>query len=251
MTVGIITGASSGLGKEYFYTLAGEKTVDEIWLIARRVDRLEALAKERPDVKCRLVSLDLIKEEELNRFTEMLKSENPDIRVLINNAGFGLLGDVADLSEKGQADMVRLNCVTLTSICTLALQYMKEGSYIINISSIASFVPTPRMTVYSATKYYVTAFTRSLRYELKKRGINALAVCPGPMDTEFLDVAGISGNSKTFDMLPRCNPKKVAGKSVVKAKKGKGVYTELFFFKLYRVLAKLLPMSLLMNISKT
>lgn len=249
--IAIITGASSGLGKEYFFAVADESLADEIWLIARRADKLKSLADERPDVKVKIVPLDLTKEEELSRYAQLLEEENPDITLLVNNAGFGLLGKVVELPEKTQADMVRLNCVAATSVCVSSIKYMKSGARIINISSIASFAATPRMTVYSATKFYITAFTRSLRYELKGTGINALVVCPGPMNTEFLDKAGISGRSKTFDNLPRNNPKSIARNSLKKAALGRGVYTEGAFFKFYRFLAKALPMEFVMNFSKT
>lgn len=248
--IAIITGASSGLGVEYFHAVADEGKVQEIWLIARRADKLNEVAATRPNIKTRIVPLDLLKEEELSKFAELLAAESPDIKLLINNAGYGLLGNLNDLPEKGQSDMVRLNCVALTSICASSLKYMNSGSQIINISSIASFAATPRMTVYSATKFFITAFTRSLRYELRGTGINALVVCPGPMDTEFLDKAGISGKSKTFDKLPRNNPKTIARNSLKKAVAGRGVYTEGAFFKFYRILAKALPMDFVMKFSK-
>ena len=108
------------------------------------------------------------------------------------------------------------------------------------------------MTVYSSTKAYVMSFTKALRYELKKRKINVTAVCPGPMSTEFLNVAGIEkGTSKTFDTLPYCDPVKTAVKGIKAAKRGKSVYTPRGFYKLYRVLAKVLPNSLLIPLAKT
>lgn len=249
--IAIITGASSGLGREYFHNVADEGLVDEIWLIARREEKLKLLASERQEIKTRIIPLDLLKDEDILKLSGILDEIEPEIALLINNAGFGLLGNVIDLPEKGQSDMVKLNCAALTSICALSLKYMARGSRIINVSSIASFAATPRMTVYSGTKFFVTAFTRSLRFELRKSGINALAVCPGPMDTEFLDKAGISGNSKTFDRLPRNNPQTIARKSLKKAAAGRAVYTEGLFFKFYRLLAKALPMNLVMYFSKT
>ena len=147
--------------------------------------------------------------------------------------------------------MVSLNVKALTEITTIALRYMDKGSHIINTCSIASFVPNARMTVYSATKAYVLSFTKSLRYELRKKKITVTAICPGPMDTEFLAVAGIEkGVSKTFDTLPRCNVEKTAKKGIKASKKGKCVYTPKFFYKFYRVLSKILPHSWLMGASK-
>ena len=128
---------------------------------------------------------------------------------------------------------------------------MKSGSYIINVCSIASFCPNARMSVYSSTKAYVKSFSRGVRFENKKRGINVLAVCPGPMNTEFLGVAGISGNSKTFETLPYCDPSKVAIGSIKAAEKGRAIYTPRAFYKFYRALAKVVPTSIMMHLSKT
>ena len=118
----------------------------------------------------------------------------------------------------------------------------------INVSSIAAFAPTPRMAVYCATKAYVSALSKAIRFELRGKGVRVLAACPCPMDTEFLEIAGI--RSKTFDMLPRVKPDYMARKSLIAAKKGRAVYTALPLMKAYRVLAKLVPSSLMMHVSK-
>ena len=129
---------------------------------------------------------------------------------------------------------------------------MSKGGEILNSCSIASFAPNTRMAVYSSTKAYVMSFSRALRSELKKRGINVLALCPGPMDTEFLSLAGIEkGTSHTFDTLPRVNPALMAEKSLKASKKKKAVYTNRIFYKFYRILAKLLPHSLVMKLAGT
>jgi short-subunit dehydrogenase len=108
------------------------------------------------------------------------------------------------------------------------------------------------MAVYSSTKAYVMSFSRALRSELKRRKINCIAVCPGPMDTEFLSLAGIEkGTSFTFDTLPRVNPEIMARKSLKASKKGKAVYTNRIFYKFYRLLAKILPTSLIMKLAGT
>ena len=202
MKIAVLTGASAGMGREFFKNLQGFCELDEIWIIARRADRLEEMTQESK-IKTRAVALDLADRKSISVLEDMLRAENPDIRILINNAGFGKLGYVYELKRETQMDMVELNCA-------------------------------------------------AVREELKPCGINALAVCPGPMSTEFLDVAGISGGkSKTFEMLPYCNPAAVAKKSLALAQKGRAVYTPRFFFKLYRVLARVLPHGLVMKLSKT
>ena len=248
MKTAVITGASSGLGVEF--ALSIDKTrpeIEEIWLLARRKDRLEELATKLTK-KTRVLSLDITSDEDLKIYTDLLEKEKPDVKLLINNAGFGRLGEFAELSCEDSRQMLRLNCEAVTVITRLTLPFMSEKSEIINTCSIAAFAPNARMAVYSSTKAYIMSFSRALRFELKDKKINVIAVCPGPMDTEFLPVAGIAkGSSNTFDTLPRVNPKKMAEGSLKASKKGKGVYTNKLFYKFYRILAKLLPHSLVMK----
>ena len=117
------------------------------------------------------------------------------------------------------------------------------------VCSIAAFVPTPNMSVYSSTKAYVFSLSKALRCELKSRGVNVLAVCPCPMDTEFLSIAGIAEKKTSFNHLPRIQPELVVRKSVERALKGKAVYTGKVLYKVYRVLAKLLPHNWLMKLT--
>lgn len=248
MKTAIITGASSGLGREYFKVLTEiYPDIEEFWLIARRENRLKELAESVPDAKCFILPLDLTKTEEVELYRQKLEEKKPEVEILICNAGFGKLGDAVDIPVKDQTDMITLNCTSLTAVTLLTIPYMKKGSCIIEIASIAAFSPTPRMTVYSSTKAYVLSFAKGLRRELKDKGINVLAVCPGPMDTEFIDVADIEGRSKLFMSLPRCSVREVAYRSVIQARKGKGVYTNKSIYKFYRVLTKLLPDSVTMR----
>ncbi len=251
MRIAIITGASSGLGVEFYRGLQNEM-LDEIWIIARREDRLNEIKQSFGKITTRCIPMDITLRESMCAIDGLLKSEAPEVVFLINNAGAGVLGRLDEADYDAQGKMVELNVRALTEITTIVLPYMPRKSYIINACSIASFVPNARMSVYSATKAYVMSFSRSLRYELKTRKVNVTAVCPGPMDTEFLSVAGIGeGASKTFDRLPRCNPKKTAIGGIKAAKRGKAVYTPRFFYKFYRVLAKILPVSWLLGAAKT
>lgn len=252
MKTAIITGASAGLGIEYLKSVLKQfPEVECIWLIARRKERLEELAASAPEKKIVPVPLDLTSAQSISQLKEKLAQEKPEVQILVNNAGFGTLGDFIEMDTESQARMVDLNVRALTEMTSLVLPYMKAGSFVVNVCSIASFVPNPRMTVYCSTKAYVLSFSKSLREELKPKKINVLAVCPGPMATEFLDVAHISGNSKTFERLPYCDAKKVAECSLKKAAKGKAVCTPHPFYQFYRVLAKLLPHNWLMKLSKT
>ncbi len=252
MNIAVITGASSGLGWEYAREVYKTRTdLDEIWVIARREDRLQELQNELGSTIIP-VAFDITDAQAIETYINLLNEKNATVKLLINNAGFGKLGNFDELSLQENTRMVRLNCEALTAVTAATLPYMSKKSEIINSCSIASFAPNTRMAVYSSTKAYVMSLSRALREELKPRKINVLAVCPGPMDTEFLSVANIEkGASKTFDMLPRVNAKIMAAKSLKASKKGRAVYTNRIFYKFYRILAKLLPHSLVMKMCGT
>lgn len=251
MRIAIITGASSGLGAE-FYRAIQDEAIDEAWIIARRENRLNEIKNEFGKIPTRVIPMDITTRESMALLSSLLSESKPDIKFLINNAGAGIYGPIAEADYKVQGSMVELNVRALTEITTIALPYMSEKSFIINTCSIASFCPNANLTVYSSTKAYVMSYSRGLRYELKRRKINVIAVCPGPMETEFLAVAGLDeGQSRAFSRLPRCNPRKTAIKSIKLAKRGKSVYTPRAFYKFYRLLAKALPTSLVLGLSKT
>lgn len=250
MNIAIITGASSGLGFEYI-KLLDKKGYDELWLIARREQKLSLIASQC-ETNCRIIPMDMTLDNSHHHFSKLLNELKPNIKLMINNAGFGKLGYFEDIDAESTSGMIRLNCEALTLFTHSAIPFMKKGSEIINISSIASFVPNARMAVYSSTKAYVTSFSRALRYELKRKKIKVLAVCPGPMDTEFLPVANIEkGTSLTFDTLPRVSPATIAKKSLIASKKGKAIYTGRLFYKFYRFLSRIIPYKILMKLAAT
>lgn len=187
----LITGASSGLGAEYFKYIAnsGDWRMHDVWMIARDGQKMQALAERYPQIRATVIPLDLADSASYEQLQQMLQTRRPDIYALINNAGFGLLGNLIERDYPGQADIVNVNCRAAAAVTCLALPYMRRGGFVLNTCSISSFAPNPRMTVYSASKAFMFHFSKSLRYELKPRGINVCAVCPGPMKTDFLDVA--------------------------------------------------------------
>lgn len=248
MKIAVITGASSGIGKEYAVAVDRDRAeIEEIWLIARRREKLDETAKllKKP---VKILAIDITDSDCIKKYVSELKNSNADVRLLINNAGFGKLGNFEDLSTDDNAGMVRLNCEAATVMLSVTLPFMRKGAEIINTCSIAAFAPNTRMAVYCSTKAYILSLSKALRSELKGRGINVLAVCPGPMDTEFLPTAGIApGSSRTFDNLPRVKPDVMAKKSLAASAAGRGVYTNLLFYKFYRLLAKLLPHGIVMK----
>lgn len=252
MNIAVITGASAGLGTEYAKAVDKKRNdIEEIWLIARRKDKLGEVAKSLSK-PVRILSFDITDNQGVSDYVNLLESEKANVKLLINNAGFGKLGLFYELSKEDNAGMIRLNCEALTVMANVTLPFMSEGAEIINTCSIASFAPNARMAVYSSTKAFVMSFSRALRAELKSRKINCLAVCPGPMETEFLSLAGIEkGTSHTFDTLPRDNPRRVAENSLKASQKGKAVFADHIFYKFYRVVAKILPTSLVMLMAKT
>lgn len=252
MNIAIITGASSGLGEKFAYEIDKSRdNIEEIWLIARREEKLKEIAK-KISRRTRILPLDITAKDFKEKYTALLKENTADVKILINNAGFGKLENFDKISPEDNCGMVRLNCEALTLVTALTLPFMSQNSEIINSCSIASFAPNTRMAVYSSTKAYVMSLSRALRGELKTRKINCLACCPGPMNTEFLSLAGIEkGTSFTFDTLPRVNPEIMARNSLKASADKKAVYTCRAFYKFYRILAKILPHSLVMKLAGT
>lgn len=189
MNIAIITGASSGMGREY--ALQCETyfpNLDEIWLIARRKERLEEVAKSIK-TKCRILALDLEDEKSFEIIENLLKEDKPCIKLLINDAGHGKIGDYENTSIANDISMIKLNEIALVTLTHMSLQYMDKGSYIIEMGSISSYQPVPYINTYAATKAFVLSYSRALNVELKPRGIRVLCVTPFWVDTEFFDWA--------------------------------------------------------------
>lgn len=252
MKTAIVTGASSGLGQEFVRQLTQVfPEVECLWLIARRRERLESVRDAMAELQVDILPLDLCESASFAYLEEKLRLEQPNVTLLINCAGCGFLGNVAEMPTKTQTQMVDLNVRALTAVTSLVLPYMKAGARILNVSSIASFCVNPRMTVYSASKAYVSRFTVGIDEELRRKGIRATAVCPGPMATEFLTVGGIEGNSWMFEHLPYCEQVRVAAGALRAVRAGRTIYTPKAFYKFYRILAKLMPQSVMVKIAKT
>ena len=221
------------------------------WLVARRRDRLEELAQTLSDKTVECLELDLCDPMSFSVLQGKLAGERPEVALLVNCAGCGYLGLLGETETASQTRMVDLNLRALTAVTNLVIPFMPRGGRILNVSSIASFCPNPRMTVYSATKAYVSSFTVGLSEELRPKGVTVTAVCPGPMKTEFLDVGRITGNSPMFAMLPYCDQVRVAGGALRAARAGRTIYTPRLFYKTYRLLAKLTPVKLMVKFTKT
>ena len=197
MRIAVITGASSGMGREFAIKLEAQKNFDEIWVIARRADRLEELKEVLGD-KVRPISLDLTDGQSLDKFKAMLEAEKPEIDVLVNASGYGKFGAFEDLPLDEQLGMLDLNAKALTAVTYHSLPYLKKGSEVYQIASLSSFQPVPYLAVYGATKAYVLSFTRAVGAEIRKKGIKMMAVCPGWVKTEFFDRAVVKEGVITY-----------------------------------------------------
>lgn len=224
--IAIITGASSGMGteftKELFLNSENYKfgKFDEIWILARRSDRLKNLkydlekaaenncSKEYPEITA--IEIDLSGTKGVTAFNAILKTTKKvesknggfEIGLLVNNAGFGTYGEFTETPLDKELEMIDTNCSTLTGLCGLAIPFMNEKSTIVNVASLAAFLPLGNFAVYAATKSYVLSFSVALAAELKDKGIHVLAMCPGSVSTEFANVASNGARKEVLHGYP-------------------------------------------------
>lgn len=187
--IAIITGSSSGLGIEFARQIEKGHYLNEIWLVARRSGPMKELAESFHKSKAVVLALDLTNEGDLAALKKRVADENPEIEFLVNNAGYGKIGPFSELGLEEQLQMIDLNVKTLTHLSHMAIPYMMPGSKMIQVASSIGFCPAPHFAVYAATKAYVVFLSEALNFELKEKGIEVLAVCPGPVATEFFSVA--------------------------------------------------------------
>lgn len=252
MSYALITGASSGIGAEIARQLAARGL--NLILAARRIDRLEMLAEELRDgggLDVQIIQTDLNSMDQVAGLANFAKKY--DVSWLINNAGFGDMHDFESCDYSKIMSMLQVNITALTSLThkllPVLLNRSKKGNdaYIMNLASMASYFPGPGMGAYYASKHYVLAFTEALHFELKGR-VKVSAVCPGPVKTEFMDVAK-PGNRGVFDAAWVPGPDKIAKKAVKKTLKGTPYilfgwmfYAALFFNRLVprRLMARIM-----------
>ncbi len=210
--IALVTGASSGIGASFARRLAaaaagkekyrGLPFFDELWLVARRGDRLAALAEELQDTYStkddektliiRTFALDLVAPHALSSLADKAKEQGKPVSILINNAGYGTYGPFAVIDRDRQLGQIDLNCRALTEACSRFSPLLAKGSLVINVASLAGFAPLGGFAVYAATKAYVLSFSIALATEWEERGIRVHALCPGSVDSEFAQVASES-----------------------------------------------------------
>jgi len=247
MKIAIVTGASSGMGREFVLQLSQYVCVDEIWAIARRQDRLQAL-QAQASVPVRPICLDLFREESFQEYAALLAAENPDVKLLVNAAGFGKFGTAEQMTVEEECHMVDLNAKALLAMTRLTLPYMKAGSHILQLDSLSAFQPVPYVTTYAATKAFVLSYSRAMNQELKPRGIRVMAMNPGWVKTEFFRHAFQTnrGEVQYFDRLYEAKDVVATGlKDLYKTKKETSIHGLPVKFQVF--LVKLLPHSLVMK----
>ena len=205
MKIAIVTGASSGMGKEFVRQIERfYRELDEIWVIARSEKKLEEIKKSHKTY-IRIFAGDMEEDLVYKQVKNRLENQNPDIRMLVNAAGFGKTGTVEEIAKedkKLQLRMIDLNCRAAAALTAAVLPYMGRGSRVLEICSSAAFQPLPGFNVYAATKAFLLRYSRALRWEAAPRGIRVTAVCPGWIRTDFMDVARDTKNGRTVRSFP-------------------------------------------------
>lgn len=242
MKIAVITGASSGIGAEFANYLDKDEKFDEIWVIARRRQRLENI-QARAEV--RVLPMDLTDESSFEEYERLLREVKPEVAVLVNAGGFGYFGAFEDGNLEEQLKMIDLNDRALVAMTYITLEYMRRGGRIYNMGSMSAIQPVPYINVYGATKAFVLSFSRALNVELKDRGIQVMAVCPYWVKTEFFDTAVKDDTVSNFNKF--YTPQQVVAKALADMKKGRDVSFCGFGTKMQRIAVKLLPHRLIMK----
>lgn len=249
MNIAIVTGASSGMGREFVLQLSGYVQVDEIWAIARRESALESL-KQEVSVPVRPICLDLCETSSFETFGQLLEQEKPNVKLLVNAAGFGKFGTCTKIPVADECRMIDLNCKALLVMTRLTIPYMQPGSHILQLDSLSAFQPVPYITTYGATKAFVLSYSRAMNRELKEKGIRVMAMNPGWVKTEFFNHAfqtNGGGEVQYFDRLYEAKDVVTTGlKDLYRTNKDYSVHG--LPVRTQVRLVKLLPHSLVMNI---
>jgi short-subunit dehydrogenase len=248
MRIAIVTGASSGMGREFVKQVSKKEKFDEIWVIARRKEALESLKKE-VKAKIRPITLDLQNPESFDTYKKLLAEEKPEVALLANIAGYGKFGKYDEISLEDCLGMIDLNCKALVAMSQLTIPYMKRGSKILQLDSLSAFQPVPYLNVYGSSKSFVLSYSRALNRELKTKGIRVMSVNPGWVKTEFFDHATKSSNDAItyFNvMYDAKDVMKTAIRDLYHTKKDVSIHG--FQIKAQVLLVKLLPHKIVMEI---
>ena len=247
MNIVIITGASSGIGREFAVKMdQGFHCIDEFWLVARSRDKLEELAGTLKH-NARIFALDITDRRKLTDLEDAVFRHKAIVRMLINCAGYGIMGTFCEHDRELELGMIRLNCEALTEVTHRMIPYMREGSRILQMASAAAFLPQPDFAVYAATKSYVLSFARALGEELKAAGIYVTAVCPGPVDTPFFDIAERDTSALALKKYTMVSVDKVVVKALKDSLRGHSMSVYGLSMKSCHLLSRILPHSVILE----
>jgi uncharacterized protein len=245
-----ITGASAGIGREFARQLASR--AGWLLLVARREDRLnelrEELRKQNPSLQIEIRPTDLSDQVQVDALAEWIVRENIAIDLLINNAGLGDSGPFATADAMRLKEMIQVNmgALTLLTRCLLPQMIARKRGAILNVSSSAGFLPIPGAAVYAASKAYVTSFSEALRVELRGTGVGVIALCPGPVHTEFSDVARRPATrGEKSPEIAHVSVERVVSDGLAAVEKDRASVIPGFLMKLGMTLVRLTPMPIL------
>lgn len=253
MRIALVTGASGGLGSAFAQQIdTSEKEIDEIWLVARRQERLESVAGQLTH-PARVLPMDLTDSQSIDRLEKLLK-EDVQVGILVNCAGYGKIGNYEEVTRLDSERMIDLNCRAAVDVTLAVLPHMRAGDRILEICSTAAFQPVTELNIYAAGKAFLYSYTRALRVELLARGIVVTAVCPWWVtDTEFLTVARENEANPhpeaSIKSFPFATKKEKVAKSALRAsRRGFAVSTPGVMCSLHRFFSRLIPRSVLLYI---
>lgn len=242
MNIAIVTGASSGMGRQFVLQLAHRGGFDAIWAVARRADRLQALKAEVPVV--RPLPMDLTDPAAVPSLVRLLEEEKPVVSVLVNASGFGRFGRFDEIPLADSQSMIDLNVKALVAVTEGVLPFMRAGGRVIQLDSLSAFQPIPYLTVYAATKAFVLSYSRGLNAELRGSGITVTAVCPGWVRTEFFDRAAATSQTAVTNFNPLFEADWVVRRALRAADRGKDLCVPGFTPRAIAFWAKRLPFGL-------
>lgn len=262
MPIAIITGASSGIGKEFIKQIShmrssyGSKPFYEIWAIARDLNKLKKLQEECKDDRIIPISLDLTSSRDLSKLESTLLQKTPEIGFLVQCAGSGKIGQIKNQPLEAIRETIELNCLALAEITKICIPYMlslgsdcstKHSPRILHVASSSAFFPQPDFAAYAASKAFVVHFTRAIRFELRENNILITTLCPGPVATPFMEQAsGTVGSGHTgIKAHFVSSPSKLVKKSIQKCERGKDIYVYGISQKLLYFSSRILPHRLL------
>lgn len=250
MNIAVVTGASSGIGREFVKQISQVyEKLDEIWVISRNEEKLKQLQIGLKHT-LRIIPIDLCDETQRRLLTELLDQHKPIIKMLVNAAGVGYFGDFSNHMVEDESHTIQLNCLVLTELTHMCIPYMTAGSRIIQVASAAAFFPQPQFAVYAASKAFVLNFSRALNLELRDQGIYVTTLCPGQVQTPFLDELQKYVQTPSYKKKNRVGVTEVVRKAMRDSSDRNELSIYGFKMNILYLISKIIPTRLLVTITQ-